>query len=268
MQRFPVPTDEVIHVEDGSWSGANNGDPQFLKWDPDFFSPIYEPERNSWAVLVAGTNRMMTALAIQPYSSLDNILQGIGSNSEVALHYMLCGQASDYEYWPTVEVWNSDPTRAVNLAMPYADKVIATGKDTVGPTIFAPQRQYWNPGAFDWNPSVRNPSDFGVWTAIYDVSGVKSAALMYRVTPGVFSPTMVNMIYAGGSWNSVLMEKTSLNGTSQTDPLPMYIADLYKANVTSVSMSLVDYYVQAYDLLGNVQNSPIQHVYVNQTNPV
>jgi len=23
-----VPDDEVIHVEDGSWSGANNGDPQ------------------------------------------------------------------------------------------------------------------------------------------------------------------------------------------------------------------------------------------------
>jgi len=70
---------------------------------------------------------METAQKISPWSSLDNILAGTGSLTEQAFHYLLCGQASDYWYWPTVQVWNSDPTRAANLAMPFADKVIATG---------------------------------------------------------------------------------------------------------------------------------------------
>jgi len=131
-----VPDDEVIHVEDGSWSGANNGDPQvgtqllfaspaictcthahrasirclrsqWLKWNPNFFSSTYDPERNSWAVLVAASNRILTAQSIQPYQSLTNVLRAPSgaSYTEMALHYFLCGQASDYEYWPTDPVW-------------------------------------------------------------------------------------------------------------------------------------------------------------------
>jgi len=262
LQRFPVPDEEQIHVEDGSWSGANNGDPFFLKWDPYFFDPAYEPERNSWAVLVAGVNRILTAQSIAPYQSIDNILSGNGSLTEQALHFLLCGQASDYEYWPTVEVWNSDPTRAVNLALPFANQVITSGTDNVPPTIFVPQRQYWNPGAYDWNPNLRNPSDFGIWTAIYDVSGVSTANLMIRVTSNTTTPSNENLLYAGGQWTTISLDAYSLNGSSQTDPLPMYIADLYKANVTGVTNSLVDYYVEAVDSLGNVAKSPIQHVFV------
>lgn len=29
LQMFPPDTNDVIHVEDGSWSGADNGDPEF-----------------------------------------------------------------------------------------------------------------------------------------------------------------------------------------------------------------------------------------------
>jgi len=85
LARFPVGEDDLIHVEDGSWSGgvtlmqernikkdlssktnpgANNGDPQFLKWDPYFFNPIYEPERNSWAVITAVHNIYSCALFV------------------------------------------------------------------------------------------------------------------------------------------------------------------------------------------------------------
>jgi hypothetical protein len=41
----------------------------------------------------------------------------------------------------------------------------------------------------------------------------------------------------------------------------------YQYNVTGVSMSLVDYYVSATDLKGNVGRSEIQHVWVDQASP-
>jgi hypothetical protein len=126
LARFPVPENDIIHVEDGSWSGENGrplllfflpyssstfithftffllmsiiiGDPLFMKWNPDFFNPQYDPERTSWAVLTAGVNRILTANSITPWGSLSNILSGQGSVIETAWHYFLCGQASDYE---------------------------------------------------------------------------------------------------------------------------------------------------------------------------
>jgi len=48
----------------------------------------------------------------------------------------------------------------------------------------------------------------------------------------------------------------------QSNPLPMYIADLYVATIVGQANTLVDYYVQAIDSLGNSANSAITHVYV------
>jgi hypothetical protein len=55
---------------------------------------------------------MLTADAIAPYQSLDNILAGTGSPTEQAWHSVLCTQASDYWYWPgmnhSLDVWLCD----------------------------------------------------------------------------------------------------------------------------------------------------------------
>lgn len=264
LQQYPIPEDEVIHVEEGSWSGANNGDPQFLKWNPNFFTSSYEPERNSWAVLTATSNRLLTAQQIAPYQSVDNVLSGSGSLTEQALHYFLCGQASDYEYWPTELVWNSDPTVAANLAVKYADQVIATGVDKTSPSIFPPQRQYWNPGAPNWNPKQPDPSDFSIFTLVYDVSGLADVQIHLRISPGQLAPSEANLLYSGGSWKSLSMTEVPPTGplAPQTNPLPTYIASLFTANVTGVTHSLIDYYVSATDKLGNVAKSAIFHVYV------
>lgn len=32
LERFPPDPEQAIHIEPGSWSGADNGDPQFMKW--------------------------------------------------------------------------------------------------------------------------------------------------------------------------------------------------------------------------------------------
>ena len=37
LDQYPVDSSDVIHIENGSWAGADNGDPEFKKWlgDPD-----------------------------------------------------------------------------------------------------------------------------------------------------------------------------------------------------------------------------------------
>jgi hypothetical protein len=47
--------------------------------------------------------------------------------------------------------------------------------------------------------------------------------------------------------------------------LPDYIATQYAAQVTGFDEQLVDYYVEAIDTKGNIEKSPIQHVYVGKT---
>lgn len=153
--------------------------------------------------------------------------------------------------------------------MKFADPVISSGKDTVGPTIFLPQREFWNPGAINWNPNKPDPSDFELWTAVYDVSGVSEVTLNLRVSAGQKTPLPSNMIYSGGTWTTVSMTAVPLTGklAPQTVPLPMYIADLYIANITGISQSLIDFYVSASDGVGNGNSSPIQHVYVANSIP-
>ena len=44
LHMFPPDTSDVIHVESGSWAGADNGDPEFLKWnDPPSSTTGYSP---------------------------------------------------------------------------------------------------------------------------------------------------------------------------------------------------------------------------------
>ncbi|HSO42633.1 MAG TPA: hypothetical protein VLR47_07320, partial [Rhodospirillales bacterium] len=55
LERFPPDPAQTVHIEPGSWSGADNGDPQFMKWFSRYNEP-YSPDLNSWAVLTAFQN--------------------------------------------------------------------------------------------------------------------------------------------------------------------------------------------------------------------
>ena len=55
---LPDPA-QAAHIEPGSWSGADNGDPQFMKWFSRYNEP-YSPDLNSWAVLTAFQNAVHT----------------------------------------------------------------------------------------------------------------------------------------------------------------------------------------------------------------
>ncbi|MAT69996.1 MAG: hypothetical protein CMJ58_10790 [Planctomycetaceae bacterium] len=274
LDRYPVAASDVVHVESGSWAGADNGDPEFKKWlgDPDP-NTGWSPDRNSWAVLTASKNRVYTAHDIQyggpdNFPNMANVLSGSGNAVERGWHYLLQAQASDHWYWDGTEVWDSNVTRGSNLAVAQVDPYLAAnaGQDATPPSVFQPQRESYNPGGFEWSTSPE-PSDFEVWTYAYDVSGLASVTLNYRIDADGFNPldSVQNETYAGGvevgDWITVAM-----SGSDVTPPpgilTPTYRALRYGGMITGIEDSLLDYYVEAIDTLGNVARSEIQHVYV------
>ncbi len=285
LQLYPVDQNDIIHIEPGSWSGADNGDPEFKKWmaDPNVNDPTVNPDRFSWSVLMAAHNRVITADSLENSYSMNDVQWGIGSDTAKAWHYYLNAEASDYWYWDSdwQNGWNGHVTRGCNLAVAEADKVIARhpGSDTVGPSIFEPQREPYNPGGFEWNETTPQPSDFEVFTYIYDVSGLQSVTLKWRIDNDGFNPisSIQNEIYAGGpevgAWNSIAMTGSfdpSSSGPNNVVPSPTHRAQTYKAMITGQSDVLIDYYVEAVDNNGNIRKSNIKHVVVGTAggNPV
>lgn len=267
LERFPVPAGDVIHVEPGSWAGADNGDPEFKKWLADPDAGGWSPDQNSWAVLTAAKNRVFMAEAIAPAASLQNVLTGAGSNTEKAWHWLLCGEASDYWYWDGTEIWDSNVTRAANQAVVYADAVLAGHPDATPPTVFVPQRNPYNPGGYEWG-ATPEPSDFSVWTFAYDVSGLTSVALKWRVDHDGVNPipSIQNETYAGGAevgpWNTAAMSGSDLPNPPGGVLNATYRAQRFTATIAGQHDVLIDYYVEAADTLGNVTRTDIQHVYV------
>ncbi len=273
LERFPVAANDVVHIENGSWAGADNGDPEFKKWLGDPNASGWSPDRNSWAVLTAAKNRVFTADDIAPITNLDNILAGTGTPTERAWRHLMVAESSDYWYWDGTEVWDSNVTRGSNLAVAQADQVINAfgGAETTPPSVFIPQRESYNPGGMEWGPGAE-PSDFEVWTFAYDVSGLSNVTLKWRVDGDGQNPldSTQNETYVGGSevgaWNNILM-----NSSDMTPPAnilaPTYRAQRYGALITGQEDALIDYYVEAIDTLGNIARSDIQHVYVGSALP-
>ncbi len=256
LDMFPPEENDIINVEDGSWAGADNGDPQFLKWNGGFNDEGYSPDRNSWGIMTAARNRVMTAEAVQPHSSVDAIINKTGNNTDKAWHHLLNGETSCYWYWDGQADWDSHPARAANLAVQYADAAIgSTSDESVPPTIYIPQRNPYNPGA-----DAQTTNDVEIWTYVYDVSGLDYVALKYRVdSDGVRTPA--NDVYSpSGSWESQLMD--SVLTPSETSPAPQYQARRYFSTISDLSSVLIDYFVEARDGKGNIKRSPIQHVWI------
>ncbi|MDX9911693.1 MAG: carbohydrate-binding protein [Phycisphaerales bacterium] len=274
IDRFPVPQNAVIHVEDGSWAGADSGDPEFKKWlGGNVSAGATSPDINSWAVLVAARNRLAHLEQIQPVninstSDLNNILAGTGLPVHRAWRFLLCSQASDYWYWDGTEVWDSNTARGANQASTLMDPVLASSltNDLTPPTIFVPQREPYNPGALEFN-ATPEPSDFEVWTLAYDYSGFQSVTLKWRTDLDGVNPlsSIQNETYAGGpevtAWNSAAMTGASV-------PTPPGVlqathkATRYGARIEGQQDVLIDYYVEATDAKGNVARSDIMHVWV------
>jgi hypothetical protein len=294
LAQFPVPTNDIVHVEDGAWVNADSdfGSPTFINWNYPLLNVSGQPDPvNGWhekareyAIYIATENRLRTAEAVlgQPVRIQEVLNPSAGAtNVERAWHYYLGSLDSGQVYYGTPGDVEVRATIACNQAVQRADTVLAGQfNDTVGPTIWIPQRWPYNPGAVNfgvetgYQQKVLGP-DFTVWTFVYDVSGLASVTLKWRVDNDGQNPlsTTENETYAGGpgvgAWQSLLMNGRLFPANNVYNKpgidyyvLPQYIAYHYSATITGQTNKLIDYYVEAVDTRGNVERSPIMHVWV------
>ena len=279
LQMFPPSANDVVHIEPGTWIGIDGGTPYYEKWLTHEYRDGVNPDRWSWSVLVAAQNRVILADTLDSNYSMNDVEWGIGNDTAKAWHWYLAAETSCHWYWDySGEPWDGHPTRAANQAVAYAMNIINAhpGQDSKGPSIFPPQRNYYNPGSYMWDPTDLDPSDFTVWSFVDDVSGLQSVILKWRTDKDGFNPlsSIQNETYAGGDevngWNSVPM-------TGAWDPVnkinvspdPVARAQMYSGDITGQNNVLIDYYIEAIDTVGNVSRSDIIHVFVGdqQINP-
>lgn len=286
LQLYPPDADDVIHVEPGSWIGIDGGTPYYEKWLSYENRDGEMPDMWSWSVLVAAQNRVILADALEnSYLNLgggrtiDDVEWGLNNDTARAWHYYLVAETSCYWYWDydRANPWDGNVTRAANLAIAEASKVIArhAGTDSKGPSIFPPQRLPYNPGGYMWNESAPASSDFEVWTFVDDHSGVNEVRLHYRRDKDGFitMDSIQNETFAGGdeveAWQSVAMTNSwwpNVKGPDGIVPSPANRAMRYTGRITGESNVLLDYFVEAVDNKGNTNRSNILHVYVGQRN--
>lgn len=291
----PVPLNDIIHVEDGGWVNAANdwGHPQFINWLwPVYDNSTHEFNPNgwtedfrNWAVVTAIDNYACMAEDLEGGTDINDIVYPSASSAEAELawHFYLPANASCYMYYGTAEDMEVKQTIAGNNAIFHAQNVIDDHPDVdnTPPSVFIPQRFPYNPGGREFGPIYGyqehiSSKDFSVWTLAYDVSGIQTAVLKYRVDTddeiNALTDTQ-NDTYTGGagvsSWYSVNMTIRTIDPSYNAgNPdinffvLPDAIADLYYAQITGLSDTLVDYYVEVTDTEGNIFKTPIQHVFV------
>ncbi|EXJ16819.1 polysaccharide deacetylase family protein [Imhoffiella purpurea] len=186
LQRFPPDPDRAVHIEAGSWSGADNGDPQFMKWFGRYREP-YSPDLNSWAVLTALQNAVHSLEDSEPdHPSLPELTR-----------LLLTAEASDYWYWTGQSVWDQQVTNAANRAWSIAgsdfERLVGSA-DRTGPTIFPPWVTPENPGGKQWGQGglVDAPREATVHTFVHDLSGLKRVTLHLRDPQGERTLTMTD----------------------------------------------------------------------------
>ncbi len=238
LKQFPPEPDNAVHIESGSWSGADNGDPQFMKWFSRY-NETYSPDLNSWAVLTALHNAV---------HSLEDSAAGAKYLGE-ASRLMLTAETSCYWYWTGQTQWDAQVTNAANAAYDLVggdiDRLVALGKDKAGPTIFPPWIIPESPGGKKWGQGCLEdaPRQGMVHSFIHDVSGLARASLVLRTAKGEETVAMTDR----GPY------------PSQTDQ--RVTAHFFTAELP-VGAGEVSYYIEAEDGKGNVSRSSLERVYL------
>ncbi|MCP5363731.1 MAG: glycosyl hydrolase family 57 [Hyphomicrobiales bacterium] len=238
LDRFPPDPDQAVHIEPGSWAGADNGDPQFMKWFSRYNEP-YSPDLNSWSVLTAFQNMVYALEDSQPDHP------GLGE----ATRLLLTAETSCYWYWTGQHEWDQQVTNAANMAhgelRGAVDALVSAGRDTTGPTIFAPWVTPENPGGKRWGQGrLEDASRDGVvHTFVFDVSGLTRVDLVLRTESGERTRPMADR----GPYPSET--GAAITAYYFTADLPVGAGD-------------VRYYIEAEDSRGNVSRSALERVFM------
>lgn len=235
LDRFPPDPEQAIHIEPGSWSGADNGDPQFMKWFSRY-DQSYSPDLNSWAVLTAYQNLVHTIEDARPdHTGLPE-----------AMRLMFAAETSCYWYWTGQQIWDIQVTEAANKGWHILQASLGDAlSDHTAPTIFAPWVTPENPGGQRWGQGCLReaPREATLHTYIYDVSGLDSVTLVLRTDTGETKMPMQNH----GPYASQTGAKVS--------------ADYCTANLP-VGIGDVRYYIEAKDGCGNIAKSALERIYL------
>jgi len=238
LRQFPPDPARTVHIEPGSWAGADNGDPQFMKWFSRYDQP-YSPDLNSWAVLTAFQNIVHSLEDSDPGHPL------LGD----AIRLLLTAETSCYWYWTGQDVWDAQVTNAANKAFaelrPAIGSLAEAGHDRTGPTIFPPWVTPENPGGQKWGQGclVSAPREAVAHTFVYDVCGLKSVSLVLRSAQGESRYEM----RSHGPYPS--QTGAAITADYFTLDLPVGAGD-------------VRYFIEAEDNRGNVTRSALERIYL------
>lgn len=296
LDDHPVPADAIARVEDGAWVNADSdwGHPQFINWLWPLYSQSsyrfnpdgWTEDARNWAVITATENYVTMAEDLEGGAlRMQYVAEGgsAATDAEKAWHFYFGGLNSGFMYYGKAEDMEVKPSMTGNIAIDYANRVITAhpGIDRTAPSVFIPQRFPYNPGGIGFGPltgyrQVNTSPDFHVWTYAYDVSGLASVNLKYRIDNDGWNPieSIENDTYAGGAevgaWQELPMTRRAMAPDPTSDGelnffiLPVEKADLCYAEIKGYNDVLIDYYVEATDSKGNVFRTPIQHVYVGE----
>ena len=238
LQRFPPDPEHAIHIEPGSWSGADNGDPQFMKWFSRYDQP-YSPDLNSWAVLTAFQNLVHT---------LEDCIPDHPALPEV-LPLLLTAETSCYWYWTGQQLWDSQVTEAANHGWQRLrsalDGLKGRTSDLTEPTIFSPWVTPENPGGKRWGQGCFEDAspEATLHTFIYDVSGIKRIDLILRTDAGEIRLPMQN------------------HGVYPSQTRALVSADYCTASLPPGAGD-VRFFIEAEDTCENVARSALERIYL------
>ncbi len=238
LAMFPPDPSNSIHIEPGSWAGADNGDPQFAKWFSRY-RDAYSPDLNSWAVLTAFQNAVHT---------MEDAGAG-GDALQQAIRLLLTAETSCYWYWTGQDVWDNQVSAAANRGFDLLGgelgHVVSQRKDRTGPTIFPPWVLPENPGGKTWGPGglAEAPRQGVLHTFVHDVSGIRSVRLVLR---------------HGGKENAIPMTD---RGAYPSGTGPRATANFFTAELP-VGAGDVRYFIEAEDLAGNVSRSALERIFL------
>jgi Glycosyl hydrolase family 57 len=238
LDRFPPDPNQAAHIEPGSWSGADNGDPQFMKWFSRYDQP-YSPDLNSWAVLTAFQNAVH---ALEDAEPEHNALAD-------AVRLMLTAETSCYWYWTGQHIWDQQVTNAANLGLSRiggaVEAIAKGGRDRTPPTIFALWVTPENPGGKRWgnNCLLDAPREGRVHTFVADIAGLSRVEIILRNGAGETRQAMTDR----GSYPC--QTGAARTATYYTFELPVGLGD-------------IRYFIEAEDTRGNIACSALERVYL------